>query len=299
MSEPNPKRMSLAKIAANRRNALRSTGPKTPGGKRAVRMNALKHGLLAKLVVIEDGDGKEDVGAYHELLQSLVHDLEPVGALEELLVQEITNCYWRLRRVLRHEIGLIREDLDDCTWRTIRTSIRERNHPESEHRMFEGFREAFEKLTEELAGDADLTGEMVRTIQGTLAPTYEEHMHHILTYLDLRQRSKSALPGEATPSVSAVELKTEKKKALEEAFSQVVVFKVCERWEEEAMYHKASARLSALHLPSPEKVANLVRYEAAIHRQLYRAMDQLERRQRLRKGDFVPPPLKIDLGSTK
>jgi hypothetical protein len=40
--------MSDKKAHANRRNALKSTGPKTPEGKAAVRLNALRHGLLSK-----------------------------------------------------------------------------------------------------------------------------------------------------------------------------------------------------------------------------------------------------------
>ena len=45
---------SEAKLAANRRNALKSTGPKTPEGKARSRANSLKHGLCASVVVIED-----------------------------------------------------------------------------------------------------------------------------------------------------------------------------------------------------------------------------------------------------
>ncbi len=39
------------KAEANRQNALKSSGPKTPEGKEAVRLNALKHGLLSKDVL--------------------------------------------------------------------------------------------------------------------------------------------------------------------------------------------------------------------------------------------------------
>jgi hypothetical protein len=46
--------VSEARIAANRRNALRSTGPKTAEGKERSRANALKHGLCASVVVHED-----------------------------------------------------------------------------------------------------------------------------------------------------------------------------------------------------------------------------------------------------
>jgi len=40
----------------------------------------------------------------------------------------------------------------------------------------------------------------------------------------------------------------------------------------------------------------LLRYEAHLDRQLHRAMDQLERLQRQRKGENVPPPLNVNLG---
>ena len=43
---------------ANRRNALKSTGPKTPEGKDAVRLNALKHGLRSE-EILELSDGLE------------------------------------------------------------------------------------------------------------------------------------------------------------------------------------------------------------------------------------------------
>jgi hypothetical protein len=44
-----------------------------------------------------------------------------------------------------------------------------------------------------------------------------------------------------------------------------------------------------------EATNKLLRYEAHLNRQLYRAMDQLERLQRQRRGEKVPPPLNINL----
>jgi hypothetical protein len=41
----------------------------------------------------------------------------------------------------------------------------------------------------------------------------------------------------------------------------------------------------------------LLRYETAIERQLYRAIDQLERLQRQRAGDYVPPPVKVGIST--
>jgi hypothetical protein len=44
------------RMAANRRNAQKSTGPKTPEGKAVVRLNAMKHGLLSREVLLPDED---------------------------------------------------------------------------------------------------------------------------------------------------------------------------------------------------------------------------------------------------
>lgn len=88
-------------IAANRRNARKSTGPRTPSGKAVSSRNALKHGILARETLITSGAAPEDAGEFTHLLTSLAHDLAPEGRLEELLVQQIAIAYWRLRRVLR------------------------------------------------------------------------------------------------------------------------------------------------------------------------------------------------------
>ena len=90
------------KAQANRRNALKSTGPKTPEGKAAVRLNALKHGLLSQEILLPG----EDEEALRELGQNLKAELQPVGELESLLVDRIIASYWRLRRLGRVEAGI-------------------------------------------------------------------------------------------------------------------------------------------------------------------------------------------------
>src|SRR5215203_2387700 len=90
------------KAEANRRNALKSTGPKTPEGKAAVRLNALKHGLLSQEILLPG----EDEEALRELGESLRAELQPVGELENLLVDRIIASYWRLLRLGRVEAGI-------------------------------------------------------------------------------------------------------------------------------------------------------------------------------------------------
>jgi len=59
---------------------------------------------------------------------------------------------------------------------------------------------------------------------------------------------------------------------------------------------KGDAEARSFSLPPADATDKLLRYEAHLDRQLYRAMDQLERIQRQRRGENVPPPLNINLG---
>src|SRR5215217_956813 len=98
---------SEKKAEANRQNALKSTGPKTPEGKAAVRLNALRHGLRSEEILLPGEDGE----ALTELGQSLRGELQPVGELESLLVDRIIASYWRLRRLGRVEAGIFAWEL--------------------------------------------------------------------------------------------------------------------------------------------------------------------------------------------
>jgi hypothetical protein len=99
--------MSDKQARANRRNALKSTGPKTREGKAAVRHNALKHGLLSQDVLVPGED--EDV--LEELSERFWNELQPVGEIEGLLVEQIIAAYWRLRRLRRVEAGIFAWEL--------------------------------------------------------------------------------------------------------------------------------------------------------------------------------------------
>ncbi len=89
-------------LAANRENAKKSTGPRTPEGKLRSRLNATTHGLTAKCLVF-DNDPDESLEAFMTLEAELVADLKPVGRLEHLLVQRIAVVHWRFNRAYRYE----------------------------------------------------------------------------------------------------------------------------------------------------------------------------------------------------
>ena len=80
-----------AKIESNRRNARRSTGPRTRDGKAASARNSLRHGLLSKQIIFPD----DDIQAFTSFRQNMLADLAPDGALEENLAQRIIVNAWR------------------------------------------------------------------------------------------------------------------------------------------------------------------------------------------------------------
>ncbi|MDP6085518.1 MAG: hypothetical protein QGF68_05615 [Nitrospinota bacterium] len=172
--------VTASKLRANRQNALKSTGPKTVNGKAVVRRNGLKHGILAREVVIPAGQGEESQGDFDDLLANLRGCYEPEGFMEEVLVEKIGVCHWRLARVLRCETGFIRTRMD--------------------------------------------------RIGSSMDPDDDE------------------IPG-------------------------------------------IEAEIAAQSLPNLTKTEILVRYERMLERELYRAMRQLERLQRQRRGEAVPPPI--------
>ena len=91
------------KAESDRRNAQKSTGPKTPQGKAYSRLNALKHGILASQVVLAAIEGHEERRMFEETVAGLKLDFQPVGCFEEFLVQQIGSCMWRYRRMARFE----------------------------------------------------------------------------------------------------------------------------------------------------------------------------------------------------
>ena len=102
MLHPKRDRVSAAKIAANRRNALQSTGPKTDAGKLASSRNAVKHGLYSSTFLLPEEVRSE----YEAFCDRYLDELQPEGLAEENLVREMIAAQWRLLRLNLVEQGV-------------------------------------------------------------------------------------------------------------------------------------------------------------------------------------------------
>lgn len=86
-------------ILANRENSQSSTGPRTPAGIAACRHNATKHGLSGKQTVIRG----EDPADYDALRASFLDTYRPANETEAMLVEQLTQNWWKLQRAARLE----------------------------------------------------------------------------------------------------------------------------------------------------------------------------------------------------
>ena len=98
--------------AANQANAKSSTGPKTDRGKEHSRNNALRHGILARNVVLST---HEQRAKYRELQHACKTEFSPKGLLENFFVEEIATLFWKLgiTEGLQAQELLLRQELSD------------------------------------------------------------------------------------------------------------------------------------------------------------------------------------------
>ena len=90
-----PAPLSANKVAANRRNAQKSTGPRTLAGKLSSRMNAVRHGILSSAVVVRGLRIQEQEDEFRAVREQYWECLATVGRVEEMLVDKIVTASWR------------------------------------------------------------------------------------------------------------------------------------------------------------------------------------------------------------
>ena len=84
---------------ANRRNALKSTGPRTPRGKAKASLNSMRHGFRSRDALLP-GENSRD---FFDLLRQLCAEFSPATATQEILLDQMAVAYWKLARLQRIE----------------------------------------------------------------------------------------------------------------------------------------------------------------------------------------------------
>jgi hypothetical protein len=298
--------VSQKQLEANRKNAPEG-GVKTPEGKAIAKYNALKHGLLAKEVVVTVGEGAEDPTEFAALSQKLVSQFQPQGTVEEMLVEKIAVAYWRLRRAYRYEAGLIRLELETAAEKYYG---KYRSDGEKKHRTDEQIDAEIAKEREAVAYWRKDKNDLSRMHKegAPLEGIYEWKENWEL----LQEKVNDLLPEDLDDEDDFGP------KELQECLNKDANWSDDDIWKaliddcaERVAQHqgqiealerekeKNQQRIEVLkvlgNIPSRDELDRLLRYEGAIERQFYKALNQLERLQRLRAGDNVPAPIQVDV----
>ena len=93
---------SSAQINANHLNSQKSTGPKSPDGKKRSSLNAMRHGFTGQLLVVPEAES----AIYQKHCHEYHAEFTPKGKLETDLVQEIADLRWSIDRIRAHESNL-------------------------------------------------------------------------------------------------------------------------------------------------------------------------------------------------
>ena len=94
---------SPEQYAANRLNAEKSQGPISPEGRARSSINALRHGLTARVVVLPS----EDMAAYHAFSKEIVDSLDAQTPVERQFAQTVADNQWRINRIRSIEDGML------------------------------------------------------------------------------------------------------------------------------------------------------------------------------------------------
>lgn len=286
------------KIVIN--GAVGSNGAKRKG---MSKWNALKHGILSRAVVVQNGDPEETQESFNFLHSSLRDDLKPEGVPEEILVEKIAVSYWRLRRVLRSEAGEIEESLGDNTTRLRPSLLRllsEEQRREQIREHSDGLEALIYKLDElssHVRTDNCISTDEFGALERMFGPKLPLMVNakRILRALGLIRSGEPRVDTLASkdPS-SAQELKREVLRLISE-YTEYLEEERKKKLTEELQKAEARARIKSA--PSSEAMERLHRYQVSLEKEFYRAIQQVERLQRMRKGEFVSPPALVTFES--
>ncbi len=263
--------VSPRKLRANRANAKKSTGPRTPLGKLRSSRNAVKHGLLSDHVVITAGVERPE--HFRKLLRDLKAEFDPKTTIERALVERVATCFWRLRRAQRFEIGAIAESLDQCSRTDTELSENLAKLQDRLHRAtarLQRHRSDLESIRHLTGLDDPETAAKVQTHLTDIA--YD--VSPLATGLPPLQLH-AILLAKLSHSIEHLEAQTARMSA-----------RINEITDREK--HRLDRSPLTGSLPAPQEVLKLVRYENMLDRQLHRALSQLTRRRR--SGPRADPP---------
>jgi hypothetical protein len=290
---------SLPSLARN------ATGPRTQAGKERSKHNALRHGIFSKVVLLKG----ESHSVFQWLLNGLREDLQPKGTFEEVLVERIAVLLWRKRRLITAEKAEIQKavefiELDEDRRQEDEATeilnfeinqkgalIRRIANPKILQRCLDLLRML--KVRIEKSG---FTPKLDQLILAILYGEFgDEHCEKALFGLYRIWARLALVPKENRPQEefpSPAQCVSEFLTYLREEIRRLAR---CKKTQESIKSGKIKVERLRGNVPDTPALDRLLRYEASLERSFERTLSQLERLQRMRAGQPVPPELKVRL----
>jgi hypothetical protein len=277
-------------------------GPKTDDGRAAVRLNAVRHGVLATTPVIPGLESAEDWEAH---VAGISESLEPVGYLEAVLVARLAVTLWRLQRVVRFEQELIAVQQQEIAerveereaglegWRTLLQRPALGHADPAELPRLRTATRLLERLPN-LADAAPLTGGEVGVLLLDMARRRDVNLDSLPVAGIPRDIAWEEYPGWTAgllrEALAAVARRARRR--LETVLDEErdwLTERVAHAQETLARRELREQRIRGeLLLPEAKGLEKLVRYEAHLNRQFYQALHELEALQTRRRGGQAP-----------
>jgi hypothetical protein len=284
-----------------------STGPRSEAGKRRSSRNSLKHGFFAKFVVVPG----ESSAKYRSLLKSLRDEKQPVGPTEEFLVGIIANTMWRLQRHYAADSAEIRRSREFLEW-----DKRTRQADEAEEigsksgvppdllnpepgliwkicnpLVLERCLELLLELQRKMKANGfehKRNTAILETLYGTNKHLSETLYHFYRGWAEIAKlKEESRSQGAANPEEC-------KKYFLSELAAEIRWLRNYQKDHDSVESERMELEVLRRNVPGPEISEHLRKNEVALLKELERAINLLDRLQRLRRGQPVTPRIDVN-----
>jgi hypothetical protein len=272
--------------------------------------NAIKHGILSDVVVLPG----ESHDRYQSLLQELHDALAPKDRLEELLVEKLATLSWRQRRLLAAEGAEIREGSEFLEWdkqNRERQKAANRSCALDLEHVFGRDLGLIWKIQdpEVLTSCLELLGELRQEIESNGFDKKQDTAVLEKIYGPFTESGKTLFQTYViwlgTANVSEEERQREgyetpaqcKDNVLAEVDKEVRRLHAYQRKHTSIESERAKLEVLRRSVPEPARLDRLLRYEASLERAFDRTLNQLERMQRLRRGQPVAPRIDVNVSS--
>jgi hypothetical protein len=285
----------------NSTNFLAAGGPRTDAGKRQSSRNALKAGIFSRATLLKG----EPRSVFQSLLGGLWEALQPVGKLEELLVEKLATTSWRYRRFLKAENAEVRKTIEFPTPVAADLHLQENfgiiTLPTpmismiGDTDVFESRINMLSELMQQIKENGFDEQNDMRVLETIYSKKGDKNNQRTLKD-ELSKLYDTAFATEEERAREGYATAEECKKKILRAISAEIKKVRRDRLNRESIELKRKmVEEQRQSVPDCPGLDHLLRYESSLERSFDRTLAQLERQQRIRRGQPLPPQLDVKI----